>query len=60
MTKADYIGQVLMRHVCHYFSEVNYVSPYGPGLAPGREPGPILFQEDGNKAHGLKGIKQPI
>ena len=54
MTKEDYIRQVLMRHVCHYFSKANYISPY-KNEEPGRELGPILFQEDGNRTHGLKG-----
>lgn len=53
MTKEYYIRQILMRHVCHYFSEANYVFFYR-NEEPGRELGLILFQENGNRTHGLK------
>ena len=51
MNKEDYIKQVLKRVIASYFREQVYISPYDPLKI--MEFGQILYQEDGNKAHGM-------
>ena len=50
MSKEDYIKQVLEPVVSPYFRDEAYVSPYNLIV---KEYGSILFQEDGNSAHGI-------